>query len=177
MALRRAGSCAREASGAREASCAIVLIDPEPVELSNLARQVIYREADLGSPKVEAAARRLADGPGGFAIETHRYALAASNAARLIASCNFVIDATDNPTAKFLINSTGSGSTRTIAHKALGAREAARRSAIAAGTPKPPAPTIKIRPVATRSPWRAFERGLRRAKTKTLFLSDKDEGH
>ncbi len=92
MALRRAGSCA------------ISLVDPDPVELSNLPRQVIYREADLGSPKVEAAARRLADGPG--AIEAHRYALDTSNAARLIAACDFVIDATDSPAAKFLINDT-----------------------------------------------------------------------
>ena len=100
MALRRAGACAREAS------CAIVLVDPDPVELSNLCRQVIYREADIGLPKVEAAVRRLACAAAEFAIEAHRCALDTSNAFDLIAACDFVIDATDNPAAKFLINDT-----------------------------------------------------------------------
>jgi len=94
MALRRVGSCA------------VTLLDPDPVELSNLARQVIYRAADLGSSKVEAAARWLADGAAEFAIEAHRCALDASNALRMIGTCDFVIDATDNPCAKFLINDT-----------------------------------------------------------------------
>src|SRR6266851_8790874 len=35
------------------------LMDPENVELSNLPRQVIYRTADVGQPKVTAAARAL----------------------------------------------------------------------------------------------------------------------
>ncbi len=98
MALRRAGSYV------------IVLVDPDPVELSNLARQVIYREGDIGLPKVEAAERHLAeglaDGPVEFAIEAYRCALEPSNAMRLIGACDFVIDATDNPAAKFLINDT-----------------------------------------------------------------------
>ena len=37
---------------ARARAGRLTLIDPEAVELSNLARQVIYREADLGTPKV-----------------------------------------------------------------------------------------------------------------------------
>ncbi len=31
----------------------VTLIDPELIELSNLARQVIYRTADVGLPKAE----------------------------------------------------------------------------------------------------------------------------
>lgn len=35
------------------------IMDPDRVELSNLHRQILYRQADLGRPKVEAAAESL----------------------------------------------------------------------------------------------------------------------
>jgi molybdopterin-synthase adenylyltransferase len=89
-------------AGARQ----LTLVDPDPVELSNLARQVIYRIANIGTPKVEAAARWLSDRFPDVNVERHAVALDASNAARLIAAHDFVIDATDSPAAKFLINDT-----------------------------------------------------------------------
>jgi len=82
----------------------MTLIDPDPVELSNLARQVIYRIDDIGLPKVDAAARRLAARFPGTEIESHIAAFDASNCAILTKSHDFIIDATDNPTAKFLLN-------------------------------------------------------------------------
>jgi len=92
----------------------IGLVDPDPVELSNLARQVIYGAASVGRLKVEAAADRLReDHPQDhpeprpeLRIETYPVALNAANATDLIARYDFVIDATDDPTAKFLINDT-----------------------------------------------------------------------
>jgi len=89
---------------ARGGAQRLTLIDPDPVELSNLPRQVIYRESDSGAPKVEAAARRLHEFAPAIALETHRCALDTVNAAMLISRAAFVIDATDNPATKFLIN-------------------------------------------------------------------------
>ncbi len=89
---------------ARDGARHLTLVDPECVELSNLARQVIFRESDLGAPKVEAAARRLGERFPRVKIDTHKIALDESNAAQIVAAHDFVIDATDSPLAKFLIN-------------------------------------------------------------------------
>lgn len=82
----------------------LLLVDPDPVELSNLPRQILYGEADVGSPKVAAAARRLAALAPGLAVEAVVDRLDERNASSYIARAGFVIDATDDPAAKFLIN-------------------------------------------------------------------------
>ena len=91
---------------ARAGARRLTLVDPDPVEVSNLARQVIFRTIDIGSPKVEAAARWLAEHFPKVKVERHAIALDASNAARLVGPHDFAIDATDSPVAKFLINDT-----------------------------------------------------------------------
>jgi molybdopterin-synthase adenylyltransferase len=82
------------------------LIDPDPVELSNLHRQVIYGVSDIGTPKVTAAVRRLLQTSAQVEIETHHCELNPANARSIIESYDFTIDATDNPLTKFLINDT-----------------------------------------------------------------------
>ena len=82
------------------------LIDPDPVELSNLPRQVIYSTSDIGTPKVCAAARRLGAIRPGLEIETYCTELSLANAREIIGEYQFVIDGTDSPLAKFLINDT-----------------------------------------------------------------------
>jgi len=91
---------------ARAGASRLTLVDPDPVELSNLARQVIYRPVDIGTPKVEAAARWLGEHFPGVSVEHHAIALDVANAARFVAAHDFVIDATDSPATKFLINDT-----------------------------------------------------------------------
>jgi len=89
---------------ARDGARRLTLVDPEPVELSNLARQVVFRDSDLGTPKVEAAARWLGRNFPRVKIDRHEIALDESNAASIVADHDFVIDATDSPVAKFTIN-------------------------------------------------------------------------
>jgi molybdopterin/thiamine biosynthesis adenylyltransferase len=88
--------------GAKE----LALIDPDPVELSNLPRQIIYGDTDCGELKVVAAARRLSAIAPATHLTPHPFALDAVNAPELIRGSAFVIDATDNPAIKFLINDT-----------------------------------------------------------------------
>jgi molybdopterin/thiamine biosynthesis adenylyltransferase len=92
--------CALARGGAKR----IGLVDPDPVELSNLPRQVIYGAASLGRLKVEAAAQHLRRSYPDLRIDTYPVALDTANAADLIGGYDFIIDATDDPSAKFLIN-------------------------------------------------------------------------
>lgn len=89
---------------ARSGAASITIVDPDPIDLSNLARQVIYRIEDLGQPKVEAAAHRLRIAFPRVEIATHAIAFDANNGPALAAAHDFMIDATDDPSVKFLIN-------------------------------------------------------------------------
>jgi molybdopterin/thiamine biosynthesis adenylyltransferase len=82
----------------------IDLVDPDPIELSNLPRQVIYSPDEIGTAKVTAAARALQRRHPDVSITTQIRALTAKNASSIISACGFVIDATDDPATKFLIN-------------------------------------------------------------------------
>lgn len=80
------------------------LIDADTVALSNLQRQVIYGGADVGQPKVEAAAQRLAGLNPHVAVQTHEANLTSINAAELIAGCDLVLDGTDDFATRFAVN-------------------------------------------------------------------------
>ena len=84
----------------------ITLIDPEPIELSNLARQIIYRISDAGLPKAQVASQRLANEFPGLELEPIVGVLGPDNASELSARHDFIIDGTDDPPTKFLINDT-----------------------------------------------------------------------
>ncbi len=80
------------------------LIDPDPIELSNLHRQVLYTVADLEQPKVSAAKRHLRRISDQVEIQSYHSGLNLTNAESIIDQYDFTIDATDNPLTKFLIN-------------------------------------------------------------------------
>jgi molybdopterin-synthase adenylyltransferase len=84
----------------------ITLIDPERIELSNLARQVIYGTGDVGLFKAEVAALRLAAQFPGLDVESVVGALTGENVAGMISRHDFIIDGTDDPPTKFLISDT-----------------------------------------------------------------------
>ncbi|RDE07475.1 HesA/MoeB/ThiF family protein [Sphingomonas aracearum] len=73
------------------------LIDDDRVELSNLQRQIVFGDADLGAPKVEAAARAASRINPLVQVEARQARIVgAAGAAELIAGMDVVIDGTDN---------------------------------------------------------------------------------
>lgn len=82
----------------------LVLVDPDVVEVSNLHRQVLYREADVGRPKAEVAAERLRALAPAARIEGRRLRVEVSNAREALAGADVVVDGTDTFESKFLLD-------------------------------------------------------------------------
>jgi molybdopterin/thiamine biosynthesis adenylyltransferase len=82
----------------------LVLVDDDRVERSNLARQILFGEADVGAPKAEAAARRLAAGGGRLRLVAVAARFDASTAQELLAGADVLLDGTDNFETRFLAN-------------------------------------------------------------------------
>ncbi|MBO5033698.1 MAG: thiazole biosynthesis adenylyltransferase ThiF [Lachnospiraceae bacterium] len=82
----------------------IGIADGDEVDLSNLQRQIIHRTADVGKAKVKSAAETIVQMNPDIRVNTYQVAVSAENIKELIQAYDFVIDATDNFAAKFLIN-------------------------------------------------------------------------
>ncbi|MDR2431827.1 MAG: molybdopterin-synthase adenylyltransferase MoeB [Candidatus Margulisbacteria bacterium] len=82
----------------------IGLVDGDVVDRTNLQRQVIHFTPDLGLPKVESAAAKIRRLNPDVRVHTYHTLALAHNIAGLIKDYDFIIDATDNFPAKFLIN-------------------------------------------------------------------------
>ena len=83
---------------------ALRLIDDDAVALSNLQRQILFAGADVGAPKVEAAARRLEALNPHVEIEPAPERLTPENAAWLLEGCDLVLDGTDDFDTRFAVN-------------------------------------------------------------------------
>jgi molybdopterin/thiamine biosynthesis adenylyltransferase/rhodanese-related sulfurtransferase len=82
----------------------IRLIDDDVVSLSNLQRQVLHADGDIGVPKVHSAAQTLAALNPEVRIETFCERLTRDSAERLLAEVDVVIDGSDNFETTFVLN-------------------------------------------------------------------------
>lgn len=78
------------------------LCDDDEVDATNLHRQILYRESDVGTHKVDAAARALAAIAPRVELRPYRTRLLPANAAELVRGWDVVLEGADNFATKFL---------------------------------------------------------------------------
>lgn len=82
----------------------IRVYDDDAVSLDNLQRQLLFRTADIGRPKVEAAEERLRSLFPGARVEGRAERLDPANLPAVLAEAAVVVDGSDNFPTRFLVN-------------------------------------------------------------------------
>lgn len=80
------------------------LVDPDVVEITNLQRQILFGQRDLGRKKLEAARERLLDINPHLDVQVYPELFTAANAMRIAAGYDVIIDGTDNFPTRYLSN-------------------------------------------------------------------------
>jgi adenylyltransferase/sulfurtransferase len=79
------------------------IIDFDVVDESNLHRQVLYGQSDVGRPKLQAAIRRLRDLNPFVEVVGYEEPLTSANALRILAEYDVILDGADFPT-RYMVN-------------------------------------------------------------------------
>jgi molybdopterin/thiamine biosynthesis adenylyltransferase/rhodanese-related sulfurtransferase len=82
----------------------IGLVDFDEVETSNLHRQTLYSDADVGRAKVEVAQERLRQVNPGVSIVPYKTKLDSSNAMEIMREYDVIVDCADNFPTRYLIS-------------------------------------------------------------------------
>ena len=82
----------------------IRIIDHDRVELSNLNRQVLHWDKDIGRSKVDSASEKLSQLNQSVKIETVEETINEANVSQLVAGFDLIVDAMDNLSTRFLLN-------------------------------------------------------------------------
>jgi molybdopterin/thiamine biosynthesis adenylyltransferase len=82
----------------------IILCDPDSVDRSNLQRQILYGEEDVGRPKADAAADRLAELNSNIFVAGYEGAFDAANADEMVEGVDLVLDGTDDFAVRYEVN-------------------------------------------------------------------------
>lgn len=82
----------------------ITIIDDDVVDRSNLQRQILHTEADIGFPKVDSAAASVQALNPRVKIKTLQQRLTVDNVRDVIANADVVIDGSDNFPTRYILN-------------------------------------------------------------------------
>jgi molybdopterin/thiamine biosynthesis adenylyltransferase/rhodanese-related sulfurtransferase len=82
----------------------IGIVDNDTVDLSNLQRQVLFTDSDIGNSKVETAVDRLKRLNNNVKFEVYKKKITSENALAIIAGYDVIVDGTDNFPTRYLVN-------------------------------------------------------------------------
>jgi len=82
----------------------IRIIDHDQVVLSNLNRQILHWEEDVGGKKVDSARTKLRKLNSDVEIEAIPETITESNVSRLMDGCEVIVDAMDNLPTRYILN-------------------------------------------------------------------------
>jgi sulfur-carrier protein adenylyltransferase/sulfurtransferase len=82
----------------------IGIVDFDVIEKSNLHRQVLYSEQDVGKSKAEVARKRLLEINPNISVEVHKVRLDSSNSLDILGAYDIILDGTDNFPTRYLVN-------------------------------------------------------------------------
>lgn len=82
----------------------IGLADFDNIEVTNLQRQIMFSEADCGKSKADTLAKRINGINSTVQVETYKKFITPQIARELFRKYDFIIDATDNPASKYMID-------------------------------------------------------------------------
>ena len=97
------------------------LVDDDVVSITNLHRQTLYDEADIGLSKSECAVRHLHAKNSTINLTAHPMRLTQENADTLIRSYDIVVDGCDNPSTRYLISDVCHQQGKPYVYAAIGA--------------------------------------------------------
>jgi sulfur-carrier protein adenylyltransferase/sulfurtransferase len=80
------------------------IVDADVVDASNLQRQIVHATSRVGTPKVESAAKTIAELNPDVKVVPHMERMTSANVDRLFADYEVIVDGTDNFPTRYLVN-------------------------------------------------------------------------
>jgi len=82
----------------------IRVVDHDRVTLSNLNRQILHGEGDIGRKKVDSAATKLRNLNSTVEIQAIAETITEDNVSELVEGCDVIVDAMDNLQTRYILN-------------------------------------------------------------------------
>lgn len=80
------------------------IVEFDEVDASNLQRQIIHGESDIGRPKADSARDSILEINSDIDVRLHKIRLEPENAVELFAEYDLIVDGTDNFATRYLVN-------------------------------------------------------------------------
>jgi adenylyltransferase/sulfurtransferase len=97
----------------------LTIVDDDVVERSNLQRQIVHTDADVGEPKAESARRYVEALNPDVEVTTRRTRLDVDNARDLLSGHDVIVDCTDNFRTRYIVNDAARLESIPVAHGAI----------------------------------------------------------